>query len=309
MKFGCSGRLLLVLLIAFTALALFSVVIGGLIASDPFVKPPKPEIPAEVIGHLGPLPVSNTMLTAWITVLVLVILGVAATRKMKLIPNGRSLQNLVEWGIEKLLNLVEGVVGHERGRKFFPFIATLFLFIFANAWLGLLPGYGSIEVHQVHDGKEVAVPLLRAANTDLNLTLALAFASFIFVEALGFSYNGFFGYAKKFVNLGALGKGFGNLFTGKIKAGLNGIFMGIIEAFVGIVEFISEIVRLVSFSFRLFGNMIAGEILLLVMFFLVPFVVPVLFYGLETMVGLIQAMIFAMLTLVFASMATTKHEH
>ncbi|MBI2858628.1 MAG: F0F1 ATP synthase subunit A [Chloroflexi bacterium] len=304
---------MLILGIVFFALLAVSLAIGGLGSSflgrEPFAKAPVPEIPAEVIGHIGPMPVSNTMLTSFITVIVLVVVGLMATRKMKLVPNARGLQNLVEWGIEKLIGLVEGVVGHERGRKFFPFIATIFLFVFANAWLGLLPGYGSIVIHQVHEGREVEVPLLRAANTDLNLTLALALASFVFVESLGFAYNGFFGYAKKFVNLGALGRGFGKLFTGKIKAGLTGIFMGIIEAFVGIVELISELVRLVSFSFRLFGNMIAGEILLLIMFFLVPFVVPVIFYGLETMVGLIQAMIFAMLTLVFASMATAKHEH
>jgi F-type H+-transporting ATPase subunit a len=238
---------------------------------------------------------------------VLVLLFVLGTRRMKLVPKG--LQNLLEWGIETLLNLVQDSIGKDKGRKFFPVIATIFLFVFINAWMGLLPFFGSFGRNEVVDGQTVLVPILRPANTDLNLTLALAIASFVFVEYIGISQHGFFKYAKKFVNLGPLFHGFGKLFSGKVKSGLGAIFMGAIEAFVGFIEAISEGVRLLSFSFRLFGNMLAGEILLLIGFFLVPFVFPLAFYSLELLVGLIQAAVFAMLTMVFAAMAAAEHEH
>ncbi|MBI2958536.1 MAG: F0F1 ATP synthase subunit A [Chloroflexi bacterium] len=310
MKFGCSTRVFVTVLIVVIALLAVSLIFGGLGASftnsKPFVEPPTPAIAAEAIGHVGPLAITNTMVTAWMSIILLVVLFVVGTRKMKLVPRG--LQNLLESAVEYLLNLVEGVVGRERGRKFFPFIATIFLFVFVNAWMGLIPGYGSITVKAVVHGEEEMVPLLRAANTDLNLTLALAVFSFVFVEYMGFAYHGL-GYAKKFVNIGPMFRGFRTLFSGKIGPGLSGIFMGAIEGFVGIIETVSEWVRLVSFSFRLFGNMLAGEILLLIMFFLAPFVIPDLFYLLETLVGVIQAMIFAVLTLAFASMATAEHEH
>lgn len=310
MKFGCSTRIFATILIVILALVVVGLVFGGLGASfthkEAFVAAPVPEIPAETVAHVGFLPITNTMITAWITIVLLLVLFIAGTRKMKLIPRG--LQNLLEFGIEALLNLVEGVVGREKGRRFFPFIATIFLFVFINAWTGLIPGYGSITIKETVHGVTKEIPLFRAANTDLNLTMALAIFSFVFVEYLGFSYHGV-GYLKKFFNFAPLGHGFKKLFSGKVGAGFGGIGMGVIEAFVGIIELVSEFVRLVSFSFRLFGNMLAGEILLLIMFFLVPFVIPDIFYGLELLVGIIQAMIFAVLTLAFASMAAASHEH
>lgn len=308
MKLGRSRKsLLLIIGIVFVVLALVSIVIGALGAAfthrSPFTGTPHPELPPEVITHFGPVPVTNSMIGGWITTIILVVVFVLASRNMKLIPRG--LQNFVEWAVEILLNFVEGVVGKERGRRMFPVIVTIFLFVVVNAWTGLIPGYGSITFVNPEGS---AVPLLRPANTDVNVPLAIAIVSFIFVEYLGVSYHGV-GYFKKFINLGPLGGGLKQLFTGRLKNGLSGIFMGGIQAFVGGIEFLSEIIRLVSFTFRLFGNMMAGEILLLVMFFLVPFSIPVIFYGMETFFGAIQALIFAGLTLVFAAMATAEHEH
>ena len=134
-------------------------------------------------------------------------------------------------------------------------------------------------------------PLFRSAMTDVNAPLAIAIFSFAFVEFWGFQSLGF-GYLRKFFNFGRL---------------LRGSPMGLIDVFVGLLELISEFIRMVSFTFRLFGNIFAGEVLLLMMVFLVPFVLVDIFYGLELLVGLIQAFVFAMLTLVFAQMAVAHH--
>jgi F-type H+-transporting ATPase subunit a len=169
--------------------------------------------------------------------------------------------------------------------------------------MGLIPGFGSILVHTA----EGEVPLLRGANTDINTPLAIAIISFIFVEYLGFASGGW-RYIKKFINVGRFLGGWGQLFRGKIKAGLAGIGYGIIDGFVGILEGVSEIFRMFSFTFRLFGNMTGGEILVLMVLFLVPFVVVIPVYGLELLVGAVQALIFSGLTLVFATISAAPHE-
>ena len=182
-------------------------------------------------------------------------------------------------------------------------IATIFLFVIVNAWLSLLPGFGSIWVTGA-EGEHVH--LFRGANTDINLPLALAFISFVFVEYYGIRALGW-GYAGKFFNFKQFGKGLGQLFRGKFKAGIGGLFNGAIDIFVGFLELLSEFIRIVSFTFRLFGNMTAGEILLLIVAFLVPWVLALPFYGLEILVGLVQALIFGGLTLVFVTLAVTPH--
>ncbi|MEA1959262.1 MAG: F0F1 ATP synthase subunit A [Chloroflexota bacterium] len=246
------------------------------------------------------------MISAWITIVVLAVLCYFATRKMKLIPRG--LQNVMEAGVEALANFVDGVAGEEKGRKFFPIVATIFIFVFANAWLALIPGFISIGFwHEIH-GEEVLVPLFRGANTDLNVPLALALISFVFVEYWGIRYQGFLRYMKKFVNLGNLVGSAKQLARGKVKSSLGLLVNGAIDAFVGLVEGLSELIRVVSFTFRLFGNMTAGEILLGSMMFLIPWVVAIPFYGLELFVGFVQALIFSGLTLVFVVMAATSHE-
>jgi len=158
------------------------------------------------------------------------------------------------------------------------------------------------EAHE--DGKFVGelLPLLRGPNTDLNTPLALAIASAIAVESWGIASLGFFTYGRKFFN-------FGTAFRGLFRLNFGMMFQGMIDAFVGILELISELVRLVSFTFRLFGNMFAGEVVILMFTFLTPLVLTIVFYGLELFVGVIQAFIFAMLTLVFGMMAVTHGEH
>jgi len=244
-------------------------------------------------AHIAPLPitqfaVTNTLLSAWLATVVIVLFFVLGARKGSLIP-GR-FQGLVEILVEGALSSCAGVVGSEMARKAYPIIATMFFFVLFNAWLSLLPFYQFFGY--VQDG-EMKAHILRSAGTDLNMPLALALISFAFVEYWGFRSNGY-GYLKKFFALGQLLR---------LKPA------GFIDAFVGFLELISELVRVVSFTFRLFGNMTAGEILVVMVTFLVPFVATQFVFGLELLVGLIQAIICAGLTLVFLSVAVRHDSH
>jgi len=190
-------------------------------------------------------------------------------------------QNFFELAIETMLNFFEDVWGDKgKSRRFFAFLATFFLFILASNWFGLIPGVGTIGFHE---GEEFA-PLLRSLNSDLNATVAWAIISVITTQIAGFVALGFKKHLGKFFN-----------------------FKSPIDFFVGILELISEVSKLISFSFRLFGNVFAGEVLLVVMMFLVPYILPLPFFMLEMFVGLIQALVFTTLTLVFLKMATEAH--
>ena len=267
------------------------------------VSQPEPKLPAEAVTHVFGWPITNSMIGAWISMVVLVVISIAATRKMKLIPSG--LQNFIEYALNSLLNFCQSVAGEKNGRRFFPVVATIFLFVITNAWLSLIPGFGSILV--IERGHE-EIHLLRGANTDINMPLALAIVSFVAIEYFGIRSLGGFRYLKKFVNVSQLGSGLGLLFRGKVKAAFGKLLFGGIDIFVGALEALSEVVRVVSFTFRLFGNMTAGEILLLIASFLVPWIFALPFYGLEILVGFVQALIFGGLTLVFLTMAVASHD-
>ncbi len=272
----------------------------------PIKNPPHVQLPAEILAGSGMLIVTNTMTAAWASIIVLAVLVYFGTRKMKEVP-GR-LQALVELLIEFVLNLCTSVAGPERARKFFALCATLFLFILMSNWMGLLPGYGTIgvwhdkETSKVatvqaqtsevrgapdsggHESERVLYAFFRSANTDLNTTIALALISVIATQVYGFRALGIKGYASRFLN-----------------------FSGPIDFFVGFLETVSEIAKIISLSFRLFGNVFAGEVLLAVMAFLVPWIASVPFMGLEMFVGVMQAFVFMMLTLVFLTIGTTGH--
>jgi len=223
---------------------------------------------------------TNGLLLATIVSLILIVFSVFFRSKIKLVPG--KVQTAVEMGVEALLNLMKSVLGtSEAAEKYLPLIATIFVFILASNWLGLLPGVGSFIFH--FDG--ASAPLLRSPASDLNFTLALAIIAVFATNFFGIIILGTFTHLKKFLN-----------------------FSNPINFFVGILELLSEVSRIVSFSFRLFGNIFAGEVLLTIMFFLLPYVVPVPFLMLEMFVGLIQAFIFAMLTLVFLASSITVHE-
>jgi F-type H+-transporting ATPase subunit a len=309
---GCSFPIIIGVLVVFLALFIISLISGALgssffgdlgLPSWLTVPRPHPELPAEVVFTLFGFPITNSIVAAWITIVVLVGISYAVTHRIKLIPS--RLQCLLEFAIEWMLNLCKDVAGEKNGRRFFPIVTTIFLFVLMNAWLSLLPGFGSVFITNAEHG---TVHLLRGANTDINMPLALALISFVVVEYWGLRSRGGLRYLSKFVNVSQFFRSLGQLFRGKLKAGLIGIFYGFINIFVGFLEAMSELVRIVSFTFRLFGNMTAGEILILMMLFLVPWILAIPFYGLELLVGFVQALIFGGLTLGFATLAVASHE-
>ncbi|MBI2310023.1 F0F1 ATP synthase subunit A [Candidatus Collierbacteria bacterium] len=238
-------------------------------------------IAAEPLFNLGPLAVTNSLVTSWLVVSALSLLAIYVGRNLKKIPS--YLQILVEIPVSGIYDLANNITG-SRAKVFFPFVFTAFIYIIFSNWIGLVPGVGTIFLKIGEHGAEKA-PLLRAPTADINTTLALALLSVGLVQYYGLKTLGV-EYVKKFFN-----------------------FKNPILTFVGILELVSEISKIISFAFRLFGNIFAGEVLLVVTSFLVPFLVPAPFYGLELFVGFIQALVFSMLTLVFLNLATTHAEY
>lgn len=309
---GCATKLLLLSLVIVLALFGVGLIFGPLGASffgietPDFMAVPKPHValPSEVLLEVAGFPITNTLIACWLSIIVLAGVFYLCTRKMKLIPG--KLQNLAEMAIEALLSFVQGAAGEKYSRLLFPAVATIFIYVITNAYLAMLPFFGTILV----TGQEGEfVPLFRSANTDVNVPLSIAIMSFVFVEFWGMKSLGAVRYLREFFNFGQIARGIKELFTGKIRPAITNIGFGFINLFVGLLEVFSHFIRIVSFTFRLFGNMTAGEILLLVSAFLIPFVFTIPFYGLELLIGFIQALIFAGLTLVFGIIAVApSHE-
>lgn len=252
-------------------------------------------------------PISNTLLSSWVVVLLLIVLALASTRRMSLVPSG--LQNLMEALVEGIHSLVVNVAGEERGQKFFPIVATIFLFVLFSNWMGLLPGVGTIGfVHEGAEGEAELIPLLRPPSTDLNMPLALALISVGLSQVFGVQTLGFLGYVGKFINVRRLIRFVKALVRPQPgERPLAYLGNGALDLITGLIELISEVAKIIAFTFRLFGNIFAGEVLLLVMAFFFPFLLPLIFFLFETFVGFIQAFIFAILTLFFMTLATTAH--
>ncbi|HEY4498797.1 MAG TPA: F0F1 ATP synthase subunit A [Candidatus Paceibacterota bacterium] len=241
-------------------------------------------IKAETLFHIGPLPVTSTILTAWVVMLVLIVIALLASRNIQKIPG--KLQNLVEFVIEALVDFFTTIAGsREVAIRFFPIAATLFLFVLMSNWMGILPGIGSIGMYELHEGEKTFVPLFRSVYSDVNMTLALALIVVVLSHVYGLITVGAKHHLGKFIT-----------------------FKGPIAFFTGILEIIGEISKIISLSFRLFGNIFAGEVLLIIVGSLVPYVATVPFLGLELFVGLIQAAIFAVLAMVaFSSFTRAEH--
>ena len=233
---------------------------------------------AEQVGTLWGIPVTNTMLMSFVVFALLVAIAFFVRKNLALIP-GR-LQALIEALFVGILDyMTETLEDAKLARKLFPLILTIFLFIFVANVIALIPGVGSVG--WTHADGEFS-PLLRSMNTDLNTTLALTIIVFIVIEVVGVATLGFLKYGKKFVNV-----------------------TSVLGFLVGIIELISEVARLVSYSFRLFGNMFAGKVMVLVIIYFVPWILPVPILIFEVFVGFIQAAIFAILTLFFVKIAIT----
>lgn len=268
-------------------------------------------IAAEQIGSVGNLPVTNSMVNAWIAVGLFALLGWFLRKKMVFSGVPGKFQIAVESLIEFLLGFMDQVTNNrEKSKQFLPLVGTLFLFILVSNWMGIFPGIGTIGIWQMHGGHEVLVPLFRPANGDLNMTLSMALLSVLASHVIGIVAIGFFAHWNRFIALGTIVKGFK-------KGGVN-ILVGLIEAVVGIIETVGEVAKVVSLSLRLFGNVFAGEVLITVLYSLVAYAIPLPFMGLEIIVGAIQATVFAMLTLVYLTIMSEKphgdeedhgHEH
>ncbi len=231
---------------------------------------------AEDVANIGGFPITNALIMTWIVVGVLIVLAALLKRKLSLIPG--KIQAGVEWVFEGVLGYMTEILESESlARKFFPLIMTIFLFVLVANELAFLPGIGTVGLDNGHGG---LIPFLRAPAADLNLTLALAIISFLTIEITGLKMLGGASYLMKYIN-----------FTSPVNFA------------VGIIELISNLGRLVSFSFRLFGNVFAGEVMLVVAAFFVPYLLPVPLMGFEVFVGFIQAVVFAMLTLFFIKLA------
>lgn len=247
---------------------------------------------AETVFNFFSFPITNSILMTWLTMLVLVVASYFGTRDLSSVPG--KIQNLIELIFDFFLNLVDSIMqDRQLSLRIFPLTCTLFLLIALSNWLGLIPGIGTIGWQVTHGSESSFLPLLRPTNADFNSTLSWALISIVSVQWLGVFSLGFFNYFNKFINLRSLRQA---------------NFEGGINFFVGILEIISEISKIISFSFRLFGNIFAGEVLLTVIAALLPFVAPLPFYLLELFVGLIQAIVFVTLTLVFIKIATTSHD-
>lgn len=228
----------------------------------------------EILGYFKSLPITNTLLVGWVSIVILIVASLVATRRISIIPSG--LQNLFELVIDFGYTTVSDLAGEKRAKVFFPVVMTFFLFILVSNWMGLLPGFATATFK--------GEPLLRSMNSDLNMTLALALTSAFLTHAFAIYYLGIIDYLKKW-------------FT------LNPIFL-----FVGMLELISEVTKIVSLSFRLFGNIFAGEVVLATVASIFAFIIPLPFYFLEIIVGFVQAAVFMMLTLVFMVLLSEKHE-
>jgi F-type H+-transporting ATPase subunit a len=255
-----------------------------------------PQRAVEIARPLG-FPITNSMVVTWIAAAVLILFARVATRDMKGVPNGA--QNLIEWLIEGLYGFLEGVIGAHLAKRTFWFFATIFIFILSANWIGLVPGVGTIGWgHRTAGGFQVDDPWFRGANADLNLTLAMALVFFTCWLVWALQENGSAGFLKE-------------LFAPKgDSSGLLKLLMVVVFFAVGCLEIISILFRPVSLSFRLYGNIFAGENMLDAMATLVPglgWLLPIPFYFLELLVGLVQALVFMLLTAIF-TLLICQHE-
>ncbi|MBU0545974.1 F0F1 ATP synthase subunit A [Patescibacteria group bacterium] len=248
-----------------------------------------PTLAPEVIFHIGGLSITNTIINTWIAIIIFLIVGIIISKNAALRPT--KLQNFLEWTLESLFAYFDQVTGDRKKTiAFLPLVGSVFFFILLSNYLGLIPGTGSITWNNIM--------LFRPANTDLNLTVAMALTSVIVSHLVGLFSIGVLAHLNKFIQIGTLIR--------SLKNGPIAIFTACVEVVVGIIEIISEIAKVLSLSFRLFGNIFAGEVLMTVMSSLVALMVPTPFMLLELFVGLIQAGVFAMLTLVYLTVMSMK---
>jgi F-type H+-transporting ATPase subunit a len=318
------GRFILIVVVLATAALCAAGVFRG--QELPVISLAAEDIPLPFTVPVFGSHIPNTLPSTWLTMIILMGVALAYNRSLRKEGPPSRLRIAVEAVAEGMLQFMENAVG-ENARIFFPLVATFFLFIAVSNWCGILPGFGSVGVRVPHHVEEAVpveheeemvaghgedmelIPFFRSANAHLSTTLALALVSVAAAQYFGFKMQGT-AYLNKYLNFRAdspkpdpeTQKGLEKAVSriGRtLEIGVNGI--------VGLLEIILEALKVLPFSFRLFGNIFAGEVLLFVVSYLFVFVFPIVFLGLELFVGLIQGLIFAMLTLVFFSIAASAH--
>lgn len=258
---------------------------------------------AEQIFHVGAFTVTNSLFNSWLVVLIVLAVSLFLKSKISAIPKG--FQNVMEMIIEWFLGVFDSVTGsREKSLKFFPLVFSFFIMILLSNWMGLLPGVGSVGQVISEHGEKIFIPYFRGGTADLNTTLALAIIGVVASHIFGVVAIGAWNYLNKFINIKAFLE-----IPKKVIKDPAVLIVNPIKAFVGLVEIVGEIAKVASLSFRLFGNIFAGEVLLASMAAILAFGLPIPFMFLEIVVGLIQALIFAMLILAYLTMSTSAEEH
>ncbi len=258
---------------------------------------------AEPISYIGKFPITNSLLNSWIVVFIILVISLVIRMNIRMIPG--KVQSVLEMAVEGLLEIFDSVTGsRKKSLKFFPFVFTFFIFILLSNWMGMLPGVGSIGQVVAEHGEKVFIPYFRGGTADLNTTLALAIIGVVASHILGTVSLGIWRHFNKFINIQTLVE-----IPRKIVKEPTILIVNPIKFFVGLLEIIGELAKVASLSFRLFGNIFAGEVLLASMSAILAFGLPIPFMFLEVIVGLIQAMIFMMLVLTYLTMSSTAEEH
>jgi F-type H+-transporting ATPase subunit a len=316
-------------------LIIVAFIVMGLSAVYLPTEQPVISVPAESLVRVGPLNITNSLLASWVVIAVILLMFFIGLSNMKLQPSG--LQNVLEFLYEGLYNLTENVAGPEHAKKFFAIPATIFIYVLFSNWLALFPGFPLMgvglcqeahhaETEVVAEGGHGAeaeqhgeatsehgessgwktcgpgqhvVPLFRSPSADLNNTLSLALVTQFMAQFFGFSVLGVGGYVGKF-------------FTTKKMTSAKGpgeFALGMIDFMVGLLELLSEFVKVVAYTFRLYGNIFAGEVTVMILTFFVPLILTLPMLGFEIFVGFIQAFVFFILSVAFYTLAVASHDH
>jgi F-type H+-transporting ATPase subunit a len=263
-------------------------------------------IAAEPVLNVAGFAVTNSVVNGVLAVVFFSAVAVALNaRQLQAVPRG--LQNFAEMVLEGMLGFMDQVT-HDRAksRRFLPIVGTLFLYILLSNWLGLLPGVGSIGITANLHGHEEFLPLFRPVTSDLNATVVMAVFSVLVSHVIGAASVGVLRYGNKFVKLGDLWHALVGFTKKPFGQAVVGLFTAIVELGVGLIEIVSEVAKMISLSLRLFGNVFAGEVLLSVIAGLVAWGVPLPFMAMELIVGVVQALVFSTLVLVYLVIAVEK---
>lgn len=258
---------------------------------------------AEPIFHIGHFAITNSLLTSALALIAITAIALGVRRRIRQVPTG--IQNLMESVIESFLGIFDDVTGsRQKSLKLAPVVLSFFFFILINNWMGILPGVGSFGQVVAHGEEHIFVPYLRGGTADINTTLALGTLGVVLSHIFGVLAIGWWKYLNKYVNIKAFLE-----IPRKIRKDPMVILVNPIKAFVSFLEIISELAKIASLTFRLFGNIFAGEVLLASISAILAWGAPIPFLFLEVLVGFIQALIFAMLVLTYLTINTTAEEH